>query len=689
MEIVQDTNIVPQPVSPKDKEEYPLPGHVFLERRPNGTEYARYSKDCYKAPTKGDKTKTSVYHHMETLGKVINYKEGIFWNRARGIFKFTIQNGYEEVAHPERYVLTNATPAEVNLRFGTTWVLDEYLKKYGLKDVISSLPLDAAEKDTLFSLVAFKTFAKEYPYRKAESWYTGDYSSILYPKAILYPQSISIFLKKIGDEFIFRRFFGEYLNIVKQIQQNQNMICKVTYDDSLYPLLIDSTGLINSIETSVTAPCSHGGPATDQVRLIYIVDHRTSLPIYFRYVPGNVVDKTTLLPTIRVLKTYHIDIDALIMDAGFYSHDNIEEMLSLQIPFLLRLPENNKIFTNIVNDYASTLKSFDNVIAYNKRVLYVRQINIQISGVDCYAYLCLDPTKESKDTTNFVLKNINNDDFKQKYEAKNSKFGKFLLLSNKNINTTKIIDTYYARAKIEQIFDTAKNMTGLQPLGVHSEEALRGHLFLSFISSAMYSIFANKLSANNLFNTDLYYDLQDLRIDIYPNNNHIILELYKDQRQVVEALDLEYPFHVKAGHPRKAQAALDRKSKGRRGRPKGSKGKQKFITSQETHGSDSTATAQEVSQRKPGRPAGSKNKAKMTDAGSTANPMAPKRKPGRPSGSKNKAKTADAESTANLMVPKRKPGRPAGSKNKAKKAEANSKANSMTSRRKLGLKHNR
>jgi transposase len=365
------------------------------------------------------------------------------------------------------------------------------------------------------------------------------------------------------------------------------------------------------------------------------VDYISGLPIYFRYIPGNVVDKSTLIPTIKILHAYDIDIDLLLMDAGYYSNDNIEEMLSLDLPFVLIMPENNKIFTDVLFNHGQDLKIAENAVEYGARALFVKKVKIQISEKDCYAYLCLDPTKEAKETTKFLRKNLANSNFIEKYNEHSPYFGKFLILSNKDIPTEQIIATYYARTKIEQIFDFAKNMTGLIPLGVHSEDVFKGHMLLSFIATILYSLFHNKLSKQNICCTDLLYDLSELRIEIFENDKHIIRETCKSQRIIIEALGLEYPFHVRAGNLRKAQAILNRKSKGRRGRPKGSKGKQKFkVFPEEPMPTDPTTV--DVPKGKPGRPPGSKNKPKALGAeSSSATAAFTKGKPGRPPGSKN------------------------------------------------------
>jgi hypothetical protein len=352
------------------------------------------------------------------------------------------------------------------------------------------------------------------------------------------------------------------------------------------------------------------------------------------------------------------------MDAGYYSNDNIDEMLSQDIHFVLRMPENNSIFTNIVKNDAYDLHDSRKMFLYNDRVLFVKKIPIQISGQECYAYLCLDPVKMTKDIRHIAHKKYNDDDFNEYYNSKMPYLGTFMVLSNRDISETKIIDTYYARAKIEQIFDAAKNLTGLLTLGVRTEEAIRGHLLLSFISSAVYALLYNKISNSTLCCTDILYDLQELRIDIFSDKNHIIHELCKKQREVIEALELEYPFHVRTGNLRKAQAILDRKSKGKRGRPKGSQGKPKYKQFSEKNVESAVSAMNMETKRKPGRPAGSKNKSKLVATDSAGVGAEVKRGRGRPVGSKNKQAPVATDSTGVGAEVKRGRGRSVGSKNK-------------------------
>jgi hypothetical protein len=83
--------------------------------------------------------------------------------------------------------------------------------------------------------------------RYAGDWWEGSYANILYPKANLTSQRISDFLADIGDEGCFRGFFSKYMPYLgKQVSQGAN-------------ILIDSTGLPNSIRFPLTAISNHNG----------------------------------------------------------------------------------------------------------------------------------------------------------------------------------------------------------------------------------------------------------------------------------------------------------------------------------------------------------------------------------------------------------------------------------------------
>ena len=76
--------------------------------------------------------------------------------------------------------------------------------------------------------------------------------------------------------------------------------------------------------------------------------------------------------------------------------------------------------------------------------------------------------------------------------------GLFILLSSLPYKSEDIIEVYYIRQAIEQFFDLMKGLAKLAPLRIHSEEAMYGHLLMSFISSVISTHIQNE--------TDEYID---------------------------------------------------------------------------------------------------------------------------------------------------------------------------------------
>ena len=59
--------------------------------------------------------------------------------------------------------------------------------------------------------------------------------------------------------------------------------------------------------------------------------------------------------------------------------------------------------------------------------------------------------------------------------------GIFILISSKDINSHDIMDAYYTRQTVEQVFGVAKSDLELLPIRCHSNKTIRGYLFLQFL----------------------------------------------------------------------------------------------------------------------------------------------------------------------------------------------------------------
>jgi hypothetical protein len=588
-----------------------LPGFIFYDKTSSGI-YGRYSKKTFVKDGK-------VYHDVENLGRLVNQEIGLFRNRVRGYFTFTLKDGYgppPEGINPQIYEY----PKIMSLDFGDAWMVDQILKQTGLDSILCSLVPGSG--DTLKALVSYRLL-EPYAYNYAQDWHQNSYAKILYPTARLESQRISDFHEILGSEDIYVKFFTSYLNLIS----NNGLIG----NNISVPILIDSTGLQNDIHTHITAINNHNGVLNNEIRLIYIVDQKTKMPILFRYISGNIIDNSSLITTINTLIAYGIKIEIVIMDAGYAAMKNLVELASANISFLTRMPQNRKEFKQLLAEHGTDLLSYKNAITFGERTLFCKQIPVHMFGIDLYAYLMHDVKKAADDTANLVRKIEDNTENNDNYDYKLSSVGKFVLLSSKDYPVKEILPLYYTRQAIEEVFDVTKTYTNILPLRVHSEEAIRGVLLISFLATIGYTVINQGLSESKISAQLAIRKMHHLKIKIY--ESAIILdELTKEQKDIFKHLQLECPFQVERGNNLKQDSFLSglKPKKRKKGRPKGSKNKEEIALA-------TTITPKPDETRRRGRPKGSKNKGKIdSPATITPNPDGTRRR-GRPKGSKKKA----------------------------------------------------
>ena len=439
--------------------------------------YIRYVKNpsgaVYASLVDGERTgKTVKQKYLCNLGLVIDQEKGIFKSRERGVYQYSVESGYSEIPNGSSYGgVTNTEKEKLILDFGDSFMLDMYLRTLPFYNVYNTLmPL---HNDTLFSLLFYRILTDRKAYCYAETWWSGNYASILFPGAKLQSQRVSEFLSALGDEEVQRRFFEEYLSAIYGNQGRTSGI------------LIDSTGLTNASQMSLTQISKHNGEIGMEIRLIYVIDRRNGMPIYFRYCPGNIVDVSTLCTTLAELSQFSIAIDYAIVDAGYFSEDNIKELYQSNIHFVTRLAANRVIYKQIAESELPGILSSQYAVRYGNRLLYFKKKEINIYGHIGYVYVGVDMDSRNLQLKKTAFAAIDDKKSPEEMDARISKLGVFMLLSSDNMETNEILPLYYTRQQIEQVFDIGKNYADLLPLRVQSEDTLRGHLMLTFMATAI------------------------------------------------------------------------------------------------------------------------------------------------------------------------------------------------------------
>ena len=477
------------------------------------------------------------------LGRVIDKERGVFKSRDRGLFTYDLEtNTFGSVpAEYETPSMERKTKyprrATLVVSFGDVFLLDEYLRKSGLQKAVDAIGY--RNPDTLKALLAFYILTS-HANRHAEDWWELTYAKYLYPKAQMASQRISEALADIGSEDAKRSFFREYIRFLEAINPNP---ASKGIDDGI---LIDSSGLPNAVHFPLTAVNNHNGVISQEVRLIYVVQQRTGMPLFFRYVAGNVIDVSTITRTVAELKANGVNTKFAILDAGYYTEVNADALIDAGVSFMARMKSNFKVYQRAVKNYLPGLESKENAVLYNNRLVYIKCIPCRIGKKEdkpAYAYLCKDMAMRHEQEKKLIERagdeSLSGADIFEELQ----KQGIFVLITTRKVSKDKLLPLYYMRDQVEKIFELCKQDGKILPVNVENENTFRGHLMMTFIAAAVLKLMSEKLSKTSLTTESMFMILHEQHALVY-DEEFITTEPVKKMNEAYKAFKLQCPEKI-------------------------------------------------------------------------------------------------------------------------------------------------
>lgn len=359
---------------------------VEITRKVNGNEYA-VARESVRQGNRIVKSRSTY------LGLVLDKGRGIFKSRKRGIFHYDDKTNTFGPA-PDDFIPVSKSKKEeiLILDFGDALLFDNLIKKYELDKSINAI--ENVNLESIYALLLFY-LVKSDSLCHAYKWYEGSFTKILYPNAKIASQRVGELLGSIGTKNNMRRFFAQHIKLLSNdVKEGAN-------------ILVDSTGLPNSVQFPLAAVSNHNGEISDEVRLIYVVQEKTGLPIYMRYVPGNAIDTNALVTTIKELKTIGVNTKFAILDAGYVSEKGFNCLCEEKILFITRCPENRLMYKQAVEMAIKDLEVAENIAVdddgnlFNGRHVYIKMVKLDHKirsdkSVNLYAYVCKDKSTQEQ-----------------------------------------------------------------------------------------------------------------------------------------------------------------------------------------------------------------------------------------------------------------------------------------------------
>jgi len=312
-----------------------------------------------------------------------------------------------------------------------------------------------------------------------------------------------------------------------------------------------------------------------QINLGIIYAEESQYPITYSFYSGSISDVKTLANILQSTLELGIKQVIFILDCGFYSQNNLEEMRAKGFKFIVRMRPDLKMYKNLISQF--TLSSAQ-TFGLNKSSYYYKKVAIKIGCADVTAHIYHDNSRYQDELNSFLNKLTEIEDLviskklistkaiesilteygcsqfftlnKNKKLSRNEKemnshistLGKFILLTeNHLIESKNILENYRKRDCSEKGFAGFKNSIGTSRLRTQNNNTTLGSIFISFISLILYSFAIKSLKNSKLYLPHVISSLNTLRVFKLNDNKFILGEISKKNKTIFNLFNVKVP----------------------------------------------------------------------------------------------------------------------------------------------------
>ncbi|MCK5849103.1 MAG: IS1634 family transposase [Caldisericia bacterium] len=327
-----------------------------------------------------------------------------------------------------------------------------------------------------------------------------------------------------------------------------------------------------------------------QLNLLLLFGEHSGLPFYYRQLPGNIPDVTTVRRLLSEMDFLSLKKIHLVMDRGFYSKHNLNELYRKHLKFLIGAKLSLRLVQEQLAKVRGTLKQWDHYLEasevfatciplkWNYEQEQVRKGVVLQEERRIYLHLYYSSEKAQEDESKLMKlllqlqrelqhkeRNPVHETLYERYfhvsespvrgvkilakqeiindSMKN--YGYFALLSNEVKDPEEALNIYRSKDIVEKAFGNLKERLSMRRMLVSSEHSLNGKLFVQFIALIYLSSIKKRMQEQNLFRT---YTLQEVLdeldgIECYegPGHRQQVGEITKKQTELYQQLGVEPP----------------------------------------------------------------------------------------------------------------------------------------------------
>ena len=505
-----------------------IPEKGVFQRRVGNAVYAYYTVRAYRNE-KGKPTNDRV-----SIGKV---------DEATG--KLIPNRNYYEV-----YRATSEPEVQSIKSYGVTYLIDKILRELKLDTVLSKKFPELSNQIIAIS---------EYMLCEGNiMYYYDDWSEGVYPykNTKLSSQQIS----RIFQEIDYKRRMEFFKTWIHARNPDEYIAYDVTSISSY------SQGIEN-----LEYGYNRDGDNLPQINMALYYGEQSQLPLYYSVYPGSITDKTHLSTMLQDNEFIGCKKTKYILDRGFYSAENVEQLAKSGCRFVMGIPNSLKFSREMIDRYRGEIVNRSEC-RLGKGLPYAKSVIVEEFGIRGKLHIYYSPAKalaeeevlydriEKEEQALLEMKqappkskryekhfeiNENKDGGfsfskdQEKINAAISRLGFFLILETDFKSTSEeILNLYRRRDTIEKTFDELKNGLDMKRLHCQSDSTVEGKMFVAFFSLILRSFIQNRLrqyqQETGIAFAAIMKELNKIKFVFTADGKRMLTPVTKKQRDILD-----------------------------------------------------------------------------------------------------------------------------------------------------------
>lgn len=320
-----------------------------------------------------------------------------------------------------------------------------------------------------------------------------------------------------------------------------------------------------------------------QINMALLFGQKSRLPAYYRRMPGNITDVATLKTTMQSLDFLGSSGINFVLDRGFYSENNIDELFSRKHKFTIAIPAGRKWAEKIIDCHYDNIQSPANYLQLDdEEALYVKTVLHKWGdyGRRSYLHIYYNAKQAAEEFDSFTRKLLKykdelisgrrikeHEEYYERYfviketpkrgirvlfndaeiERSRKRFaGFFCILSNAVKSPLDALKIYRTKDVVENSFDDLKNHLDMKRLRIHTSAAMDSRMFLQFLSLIYICHIRNTIQGDSILkNLTVREVMENMETLVRIKYSHRYGQLYTEtnpiQRKIMDAFGVVIP----------------------------------------------------------------------------------------------------------------------------------------------------